>query len=116
MRLPTLMILLTATVALAGCNEGSGTPGPKGEPGIAGPPGPPGKDGVGGTSLRSVTSNSCSANGCPTACEADETLVSAICMGSASAKFSDTLSVDNGVMTARCGPSFSSIALTCAKK
>ena len=39
------MMISALTLALAGCNEGSGEAGPKGEPGVAGPPGPPGPAG-----------------------------------------------------------------------
>ncbi|ABE38961.1 hypothetical protein [Rhodopseudomonas pseudopalustris] len=119
MRLGTLIVMMTAAIALAGCDTGLGTPGPKGEQGAqgpAGPPGPPGKDGASATSIRTVASTSCSSNGCPSACDSGETLVSALCVGNASAKFSDSISVQNGVMTARCGPSSTSIVLSCARK
>lgn len=66
--------------------------------------------------FRTVTSSSCSSNGCPTACEADEALVSAICIGPSSAKFSDNLQFDNGQMTASCGPSTSTIVVSCVRK
>ena len=116
MRVPTLIAILAATVALAGGNQKSGEVGPKGEPGIAGPPGPPGPAGISGSSIRTVTSESCAANGCPTKCAEDETLISAICVGPTSAKFSDNLQIENGTLTARCGPSAARTIATCARK
>ncbi|ABD08441.1 conserved hypothetical protein [Rhodopseudomonas palustris HaA2] len=120
MRLGTLIVMMTAAIALAGCDVvGQGTPGPKGEQGAqgpAGPPGPPGKDGASASSIRTASSATCSSNGCPMTCDSGETLVSALCIGNASARFSDTIVVENGVMTARCGPSSTSIVLTCARQ
>jgi len=68
------------------------------------------------SAFRTVTSSSCSSNGCPTACEADEALISAICIGPSSAKFSDNLTLENGQMTASCGPSSSTIVVSCVRK
>ncbi|MBI5128070.1 MAG: hypothetical protein HZA66_01390 [Rhodopseudomonas palustris] len=119
MRLGSLIVMMTAAVALAGCDIGQGSAGPKGDQGPqgpAGPPGPPGKDGASASSIRTVTSTSCSSNGCPTTCDSGETLVSALCVGNSSARFSDTIIVENGVMTARCGPSSTSIVLSCARQ
>jgi len=116
MRITTWIAILAATVALAGCNDRSGEVGAKGETGIAGPPGPPGPAGISGSSIRTVTSESCSSNGCPTSCAPDETLLSAICVGTTSAKFSDNLQIENGVLTARCGPSTARTIATCARK
>jgi hypothetical protein len=122
MRFPTLIVLFAATVALAGCNEAASEKGPKGDPGVAGPagpagpPGPAGKDGSSGSGLRTVTSMSCSADGCPSTCGPTESLVSAVCIGATSARFSDSLQVENGILTAKCGASFGSILLTCASK
>lgn len=116
MRIPTLIAILAATVALAGCNQGGGEVGPKGEPGVAGPPGPAGPAGVSGSSIRTVTSEGCAANGCPTKCDQDETMISAICVSPTSAKFSDNLQVENGSLTSRCGPSAVRLIATCARK
>ena len=66
--------------------------------------------------IRAVTSQSCSSDSCPTRCEADEALVSAICIGVTGAKFSDTIRVDNGVLTATCGSNTSNIVVLCARK
>ena len=117
LRLGTLIVLMTAAAALAGCNEG--TPGPQGAQGPAGPAGPPGpagKDGTAASSIRTLTATSCAADGCPTACDAGETLVSALCVGNGTARFSDSITVAGGVMTARCGPSTSNIVVSCARK
>jgi hypothetical protein len=117
-----MIVLLAATVGLAGCNEATSEKGPKGDPGVAGPagpagpPGPAGKDGTSGSGLRTVTSTTCTADGCPSSCGPNETLVSAICVGTTSARFSDSLSVEKGILTAKCGASSSSILLTCASK
>ncbi|MBB5049444.1 hypothetical protein HNR60_004222 [Rhodopseudomonas rhenobacensis] len=116
MRFPTLIVLIATAAMVAGCNQGSGEVGPKGEPGVAGPPGPAGPPGVSGSSIRTLTSSTCSADGCPVSCDADETLVSAICIGATSAKFSDNLQLSNGIMTARCGSSSTSTIATCARK
>jgi hypothetical protein len=119
-RLGTLAALATVAVALAGCNDG--TPGPQGAPGVqgpagpAGPAGPPGKDGASASSIRTLTSSSCAADSCPTACEANETLVSALCVGNGTARFSDAIGVTGGVMTARCGPSTTRIVVSCARQ
>jgi hypothetical protein len=117
MRFGTLIMMMIAATALAGCDVGG--QGPKGETGAqgpAGPAGPPGKDGGSGSSIRTVTSTSCTSNGCPTACDSGEILVSALCVGNASARFSDTISVEGGVLTARCGPTSTSIVLSCARQ
>ncbi len=66
--------------------------------------------------IRAVTSQSCSSDSCPTRCDADEALVSAICIGVTGAKFSDTIRVDNGVLTATCGSNTSNIVVLCARK
>ncbi|WP_420132773.1 hypothetical protein [Rhodopseudomonas sp.] len=109
------MILLcsVALVAALAVNERSGTRAVLIEPAVAAtpvaaPPPPP--------AFRTVTSSSCSANGCPTTCEADEALISAICVGSTGAKFSESLVVENGQITASCGPSSTSIVVSCARK
>jgi len=68
------------------------------------------------STLRTVTSASCAADGCPTACSSDEALVSAICIGPTSAKFSDTILFEGGQMTASCGPSSTSIVVSCIRK
>ena len=121
MRLGSSILMLTAALALAGCDLGEGRPGPQGEQGPAGPagpagaPGPAGKDGASSSSIRTLTSTSCSSDGCPVACDSGETLVSALCVGSASARFSDTIAVERGVLTARCGPTASNIVLSCAR-
>ena len=119
-RMGALIALTGAAIALAGCDQGGrgpqGEPGPQGPAGPAGPPGPAGKDGASASSIRTLSSTSCSANGCPTTCEAGETLVSALCVGNGSARFSDNITVENGIMTARCGASSVRIEVSCARK
>ncbi|MCD0421370.1 hypothetical protein LOC51_29470 [Rubrivivax sp. JA1024] len=119
-RMGALIVLAGAALALAGCDEVArgpqGEPGPQGPAGPAGPPGPAGKDGASASSIRTLSSTSCSANGCPTACDAGETLVSALCIGNGSARFSDNIYVENGIMTARCGASSVRIDVSCARK
>jgi len=66
--------------------------------------------------FRTVLSSSCTADGCPTSCATDEALVSAICIGPTSAKFSDALTVADGQMTARCGPTSTNIVVSCVRK
>jgi hypothetical protein len=109
------MILLGSVALVAALAISDRVGGPHGvliEPAIAAtpvaPPPPP--------AFRTVTSSSCSANGCPTTCEADEALISAICIGSTGAKFSDNLVVENGQITASCGPSSTAIVVSCARK
>ncbi|MGX7744972.1 hypothetical protein [Rhodopseudomonas parapalustris] len=119
-RMGALIVLAGAALALAGCDDGArgpqGEAGPQGPAGPAGPPGPAGKDGASVSSIRTLSSTSCSANGCPTACDAGEALVSALCVGNGSARFSDNISVENGIMTARCGASSVRIEVSCARK
>jgi hypothetical protein len=67
------------------------------------------------SAIRTVTSTSCSTNGCPTACEAGETFMSALCVGAGSASFAKNLQFDNGVMTASCSPNAGSIVVACAR-
>jgi hypothetical protein len=125
MRVPVLMLMLAASLALASCSEKPGDAGAKAEsavaglqgpPGKDGPPGPPGPPGPAGTSVRSVTSATCASNGCPTSCQADEALVSALCVSASGVRFSDSMQLANGVLTAKCGPTSSSLILTCARK
>jgi hypothetical protein len=112
MRFPISMVVLAAGLALAGCNQGQ--EGPKGDKGDPGPAGPAGQ--AGGAIVRTVTSTSCSSDGCPSTCAADESLVSAICTGNGTAKFSDNLRFDGGALTAQCSASSESIVLTCVRK
>lgn len=66
--------------------------------------------------IRAISSQSCSSNGCPTSCDANETLVSAICVGVTGAKFSDTIRVEDGVLTATCASNTNNIVVLCARK
>ncbi|MFC0239506.1 hypothetical protein [Rhodopseudomonas telluris] len=66
--------------------------------------------------VRTVTSSSCGSNGCPVSCNADETLASAYCISGGTARLTDQLQVKDGLMTARCSPSASSISVSCARK
>ncbi|NVN85069.1 MAG: hypothetical protein HXX15_03175 [Rhodopseudomonas sp.] len=66
--------------------------------------------------IRTVTSTSCSINGCPVSCAPDETLITAYCVGGNSARLSDSLQPNNGVLTARCSSTFASIVASCARK
>lgn len=109
------MILLGSVALVAALAVSDRIGGPRGvliEPAVAAtpvaPPPPP--------AFRTVTSSTCSSNGCPTACEADEALISAICVGSKGAKFSESLLVENGQITASCGPSSTAIVVSCARK
>ena len=110
------MILLgsVALVAALAVSERVGTRAVLIEPAVAAtpvapaPPPPP--------AFRTVTSSSCSADGCPTTCETDEALISAICVGTTGAKFSESLLVENGQITASCGPSSTAIVVSCARK
>jgi hypothetical protein len=136
----SLVIGLTiAALALAGCGDGqngakgdgkadpksdagtmfglAGAPGKDGPPGPAGPQGPAGPPGPAGSSVRSATATACSSNGCPLSCSADEALVSALCVGTTGVRLSDSMQIDkDGVLTARCGSTSTSLILTCAKK
>lgn len=66
--------------------------------------------------IRAITSQSCSSDGCPTSCSADEALISAICVGVTGAKFSDAIRVAGGVLTATCASNTSNIVVLCARK
>lgn len=66
--------------------------------------------------VRTVTSSSCSTDGCPVSCNADEILGSAYCISGGAARLSDQLQVKDGVVTAKCSPGASSISVSCARK
>ncbi len=66
--------------------------------------------------VRTVNASSCASNGCPVSCSADETLASAYCISGGAARLADQLQVKDGVVTARCSPSASSITVACARK
>ncbi|MCG6204848.1 hypothetical protein LPW26_09385 [Rhodopseudomonas sp. HC1] len=66
--------------------------------------------------VRTVTSSSCSSDGCPVSCSAEETLASAYCISGGAARLADQLQVKDGAVTARCSPSASSISVACARK
>lgn len=108
------MIFLGAIALVAGLAAANNVGMPHGvliDPAVAATPAAPPV-----AAFRTVTSSTCSANGCPTTCEADEALVSAICVGPSSAKFSENLSLENGQITASCGPSSSTIVVSCVRK
>jgi Collagen triple helix repeat (20 copies) len=101
-RFATLMVLCVAAISLGGCFEGP--KGDKGDPGAAGPagaqgeagktgpaglPGKDGKDGIPGPAgpgsplyIKSVGSNACSSIGCTSECGSEESMASAVCLGS----------------------------------
>lgn len=107
-----------------------GAPGPKGEAGPkgdTGPQGPPGQDGKPGepglagaagqagqpsSSLRVVTSESCSGVGCEVACESGEVFVSAYCVKGDAARFGQK---DDGSLTASCDGNAARLVGTCTK-
>jgi hypothetical protein len=66
--------------------------------------------------VRTLTSSSCASNGCPLSCGADEILASAYCISGGGARLADQLQVKDGIVTAKCSPSASSISLACARK
>ncbi|MBB1093504.1 hypothetical protein HUU61_19720 [Rhodopseudomonas palustris] len=66
--------------------------------------------------VRTVTSASCASNGCPVSCGPDEVLASAYCVIGGAARLADQLQVKDGVMTAKCSASASSISVACARK
>ena len=112
MRSSTLVVLCAAAIVavLAVANHNGGSQAGLIEPAAAATPvAPP-------STFRTVTSATCSADGCPTACSSDEVLVSAICIGPTSAKFSDTLTMESGQITATCGPTSTNIVVSCIRK
>jgi hypothetical protein len=102
------VLLAGGVLALAISNRS--LQGPQGEPGAQGPQGPAGPA---GTAVRTIVSTSCAKDGCPVACEPEETLVTALCITRNGAKLADNLSVDRGQLRARCSSSALSIAVTC---
>ncbi len=64
-----------------------GDPGPKGDPGSKGEAGAQGPLGPASASLRALRSGACPETGCELACDSGEVLVSAYCLGSASATY-----------------------------
>jgi len=102
-------IILAGFVAVVAYNNRS-LEGPQGDRGAPGPQGPAGPN---GTPIREIVSTSCAKDGCPLACEPNETLVSAFCISRTGARLTDTLVNDKGVLRAKCAASFSSIVVTC---
>ncbi|ABD88350.1 hypothetical protein RPC_2802 [Rhodopseudomonas palustris BisB18] len=88
----------------------------KGEQGDPGAPGPQGAAGTPATALRTLVSSSCAKDGCPLACEASETLITALCVNGSGTRLTDTLLVDHGLLTAKCGASSSRLIVACAPK
>jgi hypothetical protein len=66
--------------------------------------------------IRTVTSASCAKDGCPVTCEPEELLATAYCVSGKTARLTDLLQVKAGVLTAKCGPTASSIVVSCAHK
>ena len=131
MRIPLLIGLTIAALALAGCGDGkdpakndagtmfglAGAAGKDGPPGPPGPQGPAGPPGPSGAAVRSATATSCGSDNCPLTCSADEALVSALCVSATGVRLSDNMQLDKaGVLTVRCGSTSTSLILTCAKK
>uniref|UniRef100_Q07MH3 Collagen-like protein n=1 Tax=Rhodopseudomonas palustris (strain BisA53) TaxID=316055 RepID=Q07MH3_RHOP5 len=102
-------LLLVGFVAVAAYNNRS-LQGPRGDRGAQGPQGPAGAN---GSSIREIVSTSCAKDGCRVACEPDETLVSAFCIGRNGARLTDTLVLENGLLRAQCAPTVNSIVVTC---
>lgn len=102
-------LILAGFVGVVAFNNRS-LQGPQGDTGAPGPQGPAG---VNGTPIREIVSTSCAKDGCRVACEPNETLVSAFCIGRTGARLTDTLIVDKGVLRAQCPSNVSSIVVTC---
>jgi hypothetical protein len=66
--------------------------------------------------IRTVTSASCAADGCPVTCAPEEVLATAYCVTGKTARLTDLLQVKAGVLTAKCGPTAGSIVASCAHK
>jgi hypothetical protein len=141
MRIATATIAGVLSLTLAGCFAGpqgpAGPPGPKGPAGPAGPPGekgdrgnvgeqgtagPPGPQGPPGTPFLRVIAlglDKCGPSGCTIICNADETIVSAVCIADAGAKASPqpifTQSTDGTRSSASCSAT-SAMRAICAKK
>jgi hypothetical protein len=84
--------------------------GPRGDRGAQGPQGPAGPN---GTPVRTIVSTSCAKDGCPVACEPDETLVTAYCISRSGARLTDNLVLDKGLLRAKCSATVSSILVAC---
>jgi hypothetical protein len=102
-------VVLVGFVGVVAYNNRS-LQGPQGDQGAQGPQGPAGAN---GTPIREIVSTSCAKDGCPLACEPEETLVSAFCISRTAARLTDTLVNDKGVLRARCAATASSIVVTC---
>jgi hypothetical protein len=102
-------LLLAGFVGVVAFNNRS-LQGPQGDQGVQGPQGPAGTN---GTPIREIVSTSCAKDGCPLACEPDETLVSAFCISRTGARLTDILVIDNGVLRAKCAASVNRLVVTC---
>jgi len=65
--------------------------------------------------VKTVTSDSCASDGCPVACETDDTLLSAFCVSGSKARFANTLKLADGKLVATCGMGASSILMYCGR-
>jgi hypothetical protein len=102
-------VVLVGVVVVVAYNNRS-LQGPRGDRGAQGPQGPVGPN---GTPIRSIVSTSCAKDGCPVACEPDETLVSAFCISRNGARLTDSLVVEKGLVRAKCAANYNSIVATC---
>jgi hypothetical protein len=104
-----ITLLLVGFVVVVAYNNRS-LQGPQGDRGAQGPQGPAGAN---GTAIRTIVSTTCARDGCPLACEPNETLVTAFCIGRTGARLTDNLVVDNGLLRAKCAPSVNNIVVNC---
>jgi len=65
--------------------------------------------------IKTVTSNTCGADGCPVSCEPGDTMLSAFCVAGSKARFADTLQMASGKLTATCGMGASSVVMYCGR-
>ncbi|MCG6203624.1 hypothetical protein LPW26_03150 [Rhodopseudomonas sp. HC1] len=65
--------------------------------------------------VKTLTSTTCAKDGCPVACEAGDTLLSAVCVSGTKGRFADTLRVEKGALTATCATTASNILVYCGR-
>lgn len=65
--------------------------------------------------IKTVTSTSCSSDGCPVSCGDDETPLSAFCVSGTKARFADNLKLAGGKLTATCGMGANSVLMYCGR-
>lgn len=110
MKFPTLAVALVAAAVILFAAKSS-----KHEKPVASDPAENVVAQIAVSPVKTLTSATCSSDGCPVSCDAGETLLSAVCVSGTKGRFADTLRVDKGALTATCATTASSILVYCGR-